>query len=162
MELIDKQAAIDAFNTGLNELVVGGGENAKMVENYLNRVIKTIKCLPSAVNVPDTNVGELISKQAAIEDVKSWKAVDGREKHLQKDVIEWLKEFPPMQPKKGKWIERECGAEDKEEGWETVIVCSRCDFPATTFYSEDCESRTQIRTQFCPNCGADMRGEQDG
>ncbi len=48
MELIDRGAAIDAFNTGLNELVVGGEENAKTVENYLNRVIKTIKCLPPA------------------------------------------------------------------------------------------------------------------
>ena len=57
----------------------------------------------------------------------------------------------------GRWIERESGTEDKENGFETVIVCSRCDLPATTFYSEDCESRTQIRTAFCPNCGADMR-----
>jgi hypothetical protein len=60
--------------------------------------------------------------------------------------------------KTGKWIERESGTEDKENGFETVIACSCCDFPATTFYSEDCESRTQIRTDFCPNCGADMRG----
>lgn len=58
---------------------------------------------------------------------------------------------------KGHWIERESGTEDKESGFATVIVCSCCDFPATTFYSEDCESRTQIRTKFCPNCGADMR-----
>lgn len=66
-----------------------------------------------------------------------------------------------VQKKYGKWIERESGTEDKENGFATVIVCSCCDFPATTFYSEDCESRTQIRTDFCPNCGADMRGEQD-
>ena len=58
----------------------------------------------------------------------------------------------------GEWIERESGTEDKENGFETVIVCSCCDFPATTFYSEDCESRTQIRTDFCPNCGAKMEG----
>ena len=67
--------------------------------------------------------------------------------------------FSSAQPmrKKGKWIERECGTEDKAEGWPTVIVCSCCDFPATTFYSEDCERRTQIKTHFCPSCGADMR-----
>jgi hypothetical protein len=47
-DLIDRQAAIDAFNTGLNELVVDGEENAKTVENYLNRVIEKIKCLPPA------------------------------------------------------------------------------------------------------------------
>lgn len=73
------------------------------------------------------------------------------------------KDFPTIEPQKkhGKWIERESGTEDKENGFETVIVCSCCDFPATTFYSEDCESRTQIRTDFCPNCGSDMRGGQD-
>ena len=67
-----------------------------------------------------------------------------------------------VQKKHGKWIERESGIEDKENGFETVIVCSCCDFPATTFYSEDCESRTQIRTNFCPNCGAkmDAQGEE--
>ena len=51
-QLISRQAAIDAFNTNLNELVVGGEENAKTVENYLNRVLDKIKCLPSAQ--PDT------------------------------------------------------------------------------------------------------------
>ena len=61
-----------------------------------------------------------------------------------------------VRKKRGKWIERESGTEDKENGFETVIVCSCCDFPATTFYSEDCESRTQIRTDFCPNCGTKM------
>ena len=60
-----------------------------------------------------------------------------------------------------KWIERESDTEDKENGFETVIVCSHCDFPATTFYSEDCESRTQIRTDFCPNCGAKMEDPED-
>lgn len=66
---------------------------------------------------------------------------------------------PKVQKKHGKWIERESDTEDKENGFETVIVCSHCDFPATTFYSEDYESRTQIRTDFCPNCGAEMGDE---
>lgn len=46
-DYISRQQAIDAFNTNLNELVVGGEENAKTVENYLNRVLDKIKCLPS-------------------------------------------------------------------------------------------------------------------
>ena len=73
-----------------------------------------------------------------------------------------IQHMPTIEPERirGRWIERESGTEDKENGFETVIVCSHCDFPATTFYSEDCESRTQIRTDFCPNCGADMRESQ--
>ena len=47
-DCISSRTAIDAFHTNLNELVVGGEENAKTVENYLNRVLDKIKCLPSA------------------------------------------------------------------------------------------------------------------
>ena len=37
---------------------------------------------------------ELISREDAIKDAESWVAVDDYEKHLQKKVVEWLKEFP--------------------------------------------------------------------
>ena len=47
-DLIDRQQAIDAFNTNVDELVVAGKENADSVEKYLNRVIDKIKELPSA------------------------------------------------------------------------------------------------------------------
>lgn len=38
---------------------------------------------------------DLISRQAAIKDAESWVAMDEYEKHLQNDVIEWLKQLPP-------------------------------------------------------------------
>lgn len=47
-DTISRQAAIEAFNTNLDELVVGGEKNAKTVENYLNRVLDKIKRLPPA------------------------------------------------------------------------------------------------------------------
>lgn len=47
-DLISKQAAIDAFNTGVDELIVAGKGNAEAVEKYLNGVIDMIKELPSA------------------------------------------------------------------------------------------------------------------
>ena len=98
---------------------------------------------------------DLISRRAAIDTLAEWhdEAITNR-----------LNNLPAMDAapvRHGRWIERESGTEDKENGFETVIVCSRCDLPATTFYSEDCESRTQIRTAFCPNCGADMRKDGD-
>ena len=40
---------------------------------------------------------DTISRQAAIMDAESWAAVDEYEKHLQKNVVEWLKEFPPAE-----------------------------------------------------------------
>ena len=36
----------------------------------------------------------MISRADAIKDAESWVAVDEHERHLQKNVIEWLKEFP--------------------------------------------------------------------
>ena len=59
-DCISRRTAIDAFNTNLNELVVGGEENAKTVENYLNRVLDKIKCLPSAQ--PEPKRGKWILK----------------------------------------------------------------------------------------------------
>ena len=47
-DTISRKAAIDAFNTNINELVVAGKENADSVERYLNRVIDRIKQLPFA------------------------------------------------------------------------------------------------------------------
>ena len=51
-DLISRQAAIDAFNTNIDELVVSGKENADAVERYINRVIGAIKQLPPAQPAP--------------------------------------------------------------------------------------------------------------
>ena len=100
-DTISRQQAIDAFNTSINELIIGGEENAKTVENYLNRVIETIKCLPSA------------------------------------------------QPKKGKWIRKD----DTE-----IYECSHC---GEKFLFMKRLGVKPNHYKFCPNCGADMKGEQD-
>jgi hypothetical protein len=42
-------------------------------------------------------MNDLIGRQALIKDAESWTAVDEYEKHLKKNVIEWLKEFPSAQ-----------------------------------------------------------------
>ncbi len=44
-------------------------------------------------------MSDLIDRQAAIMDAESWVAVDEYEKHLQKNVVKWLKEFPPAEQK---------------------------------------------------------------
>lgn len=51
--------------------------------------------LAEDINVPANE--DCISRQAAIMDAESWVAVDEYEKHLQKNAVEWLKEFPPAQ-----------------------------------------------------------------
>jgi hypothetical protein len=136
-ELIYKQDAIDAVIDRMN--IEKYGRNAKPEE-----IRWTLENLPPVQpNMTDEQFEDYCRKRC-----------------LSVVTNEFMYEVRKMVPlKRGKWIERESDTEDKENGFETVIVCSRCDYPATTFYSEDCESRTQIRTAFCPTCGADMRGE---
>ena len=56
-----------------------------------------------------------------------------------------IEEEPPVWPKRGYWIK----TGDKEEAYGTVSKCSVCGV-------------IDYEGNFCPNCGADMRGEQDG
>ena len=60
---------------------------------------------------------------------------------------EVIRNLPPVQPKHGKWIEIK-----NKKGVVIVIKCDKCSqFP-----------KHGVRSDFCPNCGADMRGGVDG
>ena len=85
-------------------------------------------------------MSDLISRQAAID------AIFGRSHEIIKMRIGNL---PSAQPerKRGRWLP------DNRPGggfW----VCSECKFPSEAFAAD-------VLYKFCPNCGADMRGEQD-
>ena len=63
-----------------------------------------------------------------------------------------VRNFPTIESerKKGKW--QWCGNHH---------LCSECDEWALTRWNEDECDEVDILTDFCPNCGADMRGEQE-
>ena len=71
-----------------------------------------------------------------------------------RDILNGVKEQPTIEPKqreKGKWIE-------EDDGWDGVFWrCSECNEP---FYLVD-GTPVDNEYHYCPNCGADMRGEQD-
>jgi len=75
-------------------------------------------------------------------------------------IANWLEKVPSAQPerKTGKWIERKHGywsfVNDKGErdGWIPSYECSECGSRGW---------RNPEVMNFCPNCGADMRGEQE-
>ena len=59
-------------------------------------------------------------------------------------AIEALRE---SERKKGKWI-----SELKEDG-DSLLRCSICNYPVSYFWG---------RTNFCPECGGDLRGKNNG
>lgn len=86
-----------------------------------------------------------ISRAAAIDALNGEITVTGETNA--KAVMEYvnavkgrLERIPPVQPKRGRW---------KGEGLGDYR-CSLCG-----------EVQTRTRTNFCPNCGADMRGGED-
>ena len=94
----------------------------------------------------------LISLQAAIDALQKImdKSAKGEIGSFYNTVIvrniEILESLPPAQPeRKGKWIK-----EEREE-WFT-------DYP---YKCTNCEKYSMVRYHFCPNCGADMRCEQE-
>ena len=99
---------------------------------------------------------DLISRQAAIQWVKTECNPYGKptlEFESGKKVIEHLKQMPSAQleRKKGKWI-------TTDDGWDgEYFVCSVCGCPWTLIEGNPEDNGMN----FCPNCGADMRGKQD-
>lgn len=62
-------------------------------------------------------------------------------------VIDTLKKVPSAQPKKGKWIAHPGG---KFVG-----------FPYMHYECDQCRDFEPEERNFCPNCGADMRGGEN-
>ena len=111
-----------------------------------------------------THACDLISRQAAIDELDKGAWGVEWDKTLAKTMIESL---PSAQPerKKGRWIPVDSYSAfgGDEATWMAhgnpvaFYYCSECKEQA--YAGEDGES---LLTDYCPNCGADMRGEQDG
>lgn len=108
-------------------------------------------------------MSDYISRQAAI-DIVEFEC--GEWSGLARTIVKAIEQLPPSQPerKKGEWIPVDSysafGGDDAT--WMAhgnpvaFYYCSECKEQA--YAGEDGES---LLTDYCPNCGADMRGEQD-
>lgn len=87
------------------------------------------------------DVNDAISREQAIETFKDCAVngvgIDG--------IVDALKQLPPAEPKRGKWNRLDMD----------TFNCNQC---GTTFVL----NQGSEKMHFCPNCGADMRGEQNG
>ena len=114
-----------------------------------NDAVSLVGSMPSAQpetheKRTETHACDLINRQVAIDAVVS-AMIDGADAELVEGVMELLPSAQPQQ-KKGHWI----GIDDYPyESWE----CDQCG----CVY----EKIPSWTPNFCPSCGADMRGESD-
>lgn len=97
---------------------------------------------------------DTISRQAAIAALNEYfarieklkrRGLTKGEKAISLDTVGAIKTLPPAEPKRGKWNRLDMD----------TFNCNQC---GTTFVL----NQGSEKMHFCPNCGADMRGEQDG
>lgn len=97
---------------------------------------------------------DLISRQAAIEAVNHICPVDTEYDCTLLDRVDVrcvLLDLPSAERKKGRWIET-------DDGWDGVYYECSCCKEAFTLIDG---TPTDNLYNYCPNCGAEMRGEED-
>lgn len=88
---------------------------------------------------------DLISRQAAIDALIEWYGCEPSDIGAFENIVKQLPSADAVERKRGRWVRKNIG------GWH----CSECDNQAPF----PCMASCQYLTDFCPNCGADMRGE---
>lgn len=114
----------------------------------LEMAVKAMEALGQVAT--DINVGDTISRQAAIDAVAKWFHDDVfgiTESDGTVTIFKRLRELPSEQPerKKGKWI-------TVPGRFGNEVECNQCH---SVFWY------WMGNYRFCPSCGADMRGESD-
>ena len=158
-DLISRKEAIDAIHEDIDWLVAQGGRDLDLTE-CMERAKSILNNLPSAE--PEINKQKLIRTMNAgiiatnTEDVYSCGMRNG---------IRWcralLEDDPPKfedasqyaEPKKGEWINKEFYGIG-----EGSAECSICHKRSSGYKEDDGWGVHCLFYDFCPNCGADMRG----
>ena len=142
-DLISRQATIDALD---GEIEITGRTNAEAVKGYVRLVKDRLERLPSAQ--PENQVHLCDSCRHVFPECPSEEddVIYGNGKGND-NICACNKYEPSAQPerKKGQWMKEDRGHV------EYCAVCDQCGF--------DWIWSDREYFKFCPNCGADMRGE---
>ena len=159
-DTIDRQAAIDYFvtNVGFHDEDGYPIEDECELREIWTRYFDGIPSAQPTFDARDTQYNlpigtDLISRQAAIDALHMDTSIIPFKKAREyadatiSEIRNRLEKLPPAEPKRGKWKNIVDGI---EYTWGTCDSCgARIPMPYKYY-------------KYCPNCGADMRGEQDG
>ena len=124
------------FNPNTGEAGEPYDEDCKVMADALDIAIKALEIEP---------VGDCISRQTALECLKTKIAEIFFKETAEKNVEKWLNELPTVQP------------EQRTGKWEKRTVPDSNPFFVTRYYCTACENwNTYGESKFCPNCGAKM------
>lgn len=85
-------------------------------------------------------MGDLIERQAVIDALNE---VINKDRYIRVvDAVASILDVPTPKPKKGKWTD------EQQDRW----IYAKC---------SECLTIHDVKTNYCPNCGADMRGEEE-
>lgn len=107
----------------------------------------------------ESTTSDLISRQAAINTVQTmYERCDTGDITDYRDLMyESIIVLPSVQERKGRWIGKDSDSEMYDSYW-----CDQCHHEITVDAKRFCDIGFVIEDfKFCPNCGANMRGEQD-
>jgi len=136
------------MNVAQGKMIVEALPSLYPLQRYEEEAIKAVIGAISSNHendVPDTNVGELISKQAAVEVVQNRHMMLSKEKVL---LINDIEKLPSAEPKRirGKWIYHI----DDLFPAESTMECNQC----------HAEQPLICDDEFCPKCGAKMEATE--